>query len=342
MSDSCFDQGAGLRALRSGELAKLAGVTVRTLRHYRTIGLLPEPPRGDNGYCSYGIEDLARVLRIKRLSSLGFSLEDIGGMLDDMDAATSSVQKASTTDAAQAEKAGASEPAANGGSKAGDGCASSSRAADAAHGDEAPDAGCTPSPQRVYERLDALDQELKSQIALLEEQRRTIALLKRERLDADLPVRAARVAKELGSTFDNGSVPRPSAESERVALLLMANLYDEQSFAEVERLSTTFAERGLLPAMREVDVKAAALAADAPESEIEALTEETLRIFSQVTDCIDDDNWDRDYTLAEQLVLAYSGQMLNPAQQVLYERVVRGIEGLFGNPEKPLDPDATS
>ena len=43
MSEGLFDQSAGLRALRSGELAKLAGVTVRTLRHYRTIGLLPDP-----------------------------------------------------------------------------------------------------------------------------------------------------------------------------------------------------------------------------------------------------------------------------------------------------------
>ena len=71
MSAGLSSKSDGLRALRSGDVAKLAGVTVRTLRHYRSIGLLPEPPRDDNGYCSYGIEDLARVLRIKRLASLG-------------------------------------------------------------------------------------------------------------------------------------------------------------------------------------------------------------------------------------------------------------------------------
>lgn len=32
--------------MKSSELAKLAGVSVRTLRHYHAIGLLPEPPRG--------------------------------------------------------------------------------------------------------------------------------------------------------------------------------------------------------------------------------------------------------------------------------------------------------
>ena len=94
MSAGLSSKSDGMRVLRSGDVAKLAGVTVRTLRHYRSIGLLPEPPRDDNGYCSYGIEDLARVLRIKRLASLGFSLEDIGGMLNDMDAVTSYVQAA--------------------------------------------------------------------------------------------------------------------------------------------------------------------------------------------------------------------------------------------------------
>lgn len=71
--------------MRSGEIARLAGVTVRTLRHYRSIGLLPEPKRSNNGYCEYTLDDLLRLLRIKHLAALGFSLEDIGGMLDTLD-----------------------------------------------------------------------------------------------------------------------------------------------------------------------------------------------------------------------------------------------------------------
>lgn len=71
--------------MRSGEIAQLAGVTVRTLRHYRSIGLLPEPKRADNGYCEYALDDLLRLLRIKHLAALGFSLEDIGDMLDTLD-----------------------------------------------------------------------------------------------------------------------------------------------------------------------------------------------------------------------------------------------------------------
>ena len=53
--------------MKSSEIAKLAGVSVRTLRHYHAIGLLPEPPRGENGYRDYSAGDLARLLRIKRL-----------------------------------------------------------------------------------------------------------------------------------------------------------------------------------------------------------------------------------------------------------------------------------
>ena len=68
--------------MRSKEVAEFAGVTVRTLRHYHQLGILPEPPRSANGYREYGAVDVARVLRIKRLASLGFSLEQVGAMLN--------------------------------------------------------------------------------------------------------------------------------------------------------------------------------------------------------------------------------------------------------------------
>lgn len=68
--------------MKSGELARIAGVSVRTLRHYHALGLLPEPPRHDNGYRDYDVSALARVLHIKQLASLGFSLADIGTMLE--------------------------------------------------------------------------------------------------------------------------------------------------------------------------------------------------------------------------------------------------------------------
>lgn len=72
--------------MKSSELAHLAGVSVRTLRHYHAIGLLPEPPRRGNGYRTYDATHLLRLLRIRQLASLGFSLDQIGPMLNDLDA----------------------------------------------------------------------------------------------------------------------------------------------------------------------------------------------------------------------------------------------------------------
>lgn len=72
--------------MKSNELAKLAGVTVRTPRHYHAIGLLDEPPRQANGYRDYRPEDLLRVLRIRQHASLGFPLDQVAGMLDELDA----------------------------------------------------------------------------------------------------------------------------------------------------------------------------------------------------------------------------------------------------------------
>lgn len=62
------------------QLAELAGTTLRTVRHYHDVGLLEEPERGANGYKRYKVEHLVRVMRIKRLSGLGFSLEQIAQM----------------------------------------------------------------------------------------------------------------------------------------------------------------------------------------------------------------------------------------------------------------------
>ncbi|GAA1002606.1 MerR family transcriptional regulator [Nocardiopsis tropica] len=64
------------------QLADLAGTTVRAVRHYHHVGLLDEPIRQSNGYKQYGVDHLLRLVRIKRLSELGFSLQQIGGMGD--------------------------------------------------------------------------------------------------------------------------------------------------------------------------------------------------------------------------------------------------------------------
>jgi DNA-binding transcriptional MerR regulator len=64
--------------LTISELAELAGVTPRAIRHYHRIGVLPEPPRRGNGYRTYGPADLIRLTRIRRMQDVGLSLAEIG------------------------------------------------------------------------------------------------------------------------------------------------------------------------------------------------------------------------------------------------------------------------
>lgn len=68
--------------MRSRDVAELAGVTVRTLRHYHQIGILPEPARQSNGYRTYDLATIARLLRIRRLTDLGIPLHQVEEMLE--------------------------------------------------------------------------------------------------------------------------------------------------------------------------------------------------------------------------------------------------------------------
>ena len=64
------------------EIAKLAGTTSRTLRHYDDIGLLAPARIGSNGYRYYDEPALVRLQRIMLLRELGLGLPSIGEVLD--------------------------------------------------------------------------------------------------------------------------------------------------------------------------------------------------------------------------------------------------------------------
>ena len=68
--------------LTIGQMARLAGTTVRAVRHYHQTGLLPEPPRGPNGYRRYRASDLGRLVQIRQLGDLGLALADIRRLVD--------------------------------------------------------------------------------------------------------------------------------------------------------------------------------------------------------------------------------------------------------------------
>lgn len=66
-----------------GEVAALAGVTVRTLHHYDRIGLLSPSGRTSAGYRQYAAADLDRLHSVLLYRALGFSLEEVATLLDD-------------------------------------------------------------------------------------------------------------------------------------------------------------------------------------------------------------------------------------------------------------------
>jgi len=67
--------------LKIGELAKRTGLTVRTLHHYDTIGLLTPSARSEAGYRLYDRADIARLHRVQALRRLDLSLAEIGVLL---------------------------------------------------------------------------------------------------------------------------------------------------------------------------------------------------------------------------------------------------------------------
>ncbi|MFF1480633.1 MerR family transcriptional regulator [Streptomyces sp. NPDC058301] len=69
-----------------GQVSGFAGITVRTLHHYDTAGLLTPSERSPAGYRLYSDADLARLQQILFYRELGFSLDEIGTILEDPDA----------------------------------------------------------------------------------------------------------------------------------------------------------------------------------------------------------------------------------------------------------------
>jgi len=77
--------------LKVGELSRRAGVTVRTLHFYDEIGLLKPSSRGEYGHRLYETADVARLQQVTSLRALGFTLEEIGDLLDGREGSALSV-----------------------------------------------------------------------------------------------------------------------------------------------------------------------------------------------------------------------------------------------------------
>jgi DNA-binding transcriptional MerR regulator len=68
--------------LTIGQLASYAGATIRAVRHYHQIGLLPEPERDASGYRTYQAAAVVRLIRIRTLAEAGVPLARVRELLD--------------------------------------------------------------------------------------------------------------------------------------------------------------------------------------------------------------------------------------------------------------------
>ena len=68
-------------AAYEGRLSKNTGCNIETIRYYERIGLLPAPPHSAGGHRLYGEAHLKRLTFVRRGRELGFTLDDIRGLL---------------------------------------------------------------------------------------------------------------------------------------------------------------------------------------------------------------------------------------------------------------------
>src|SRR5579859_1761895 len=73
------------RPLRSGELARMAGVSADTVRHYERRGLLPAALRSAAGYRLFPPEALVRVRVIRGALAIGFSVKELSTIFGERD-----------------------------------------------------------------------------------------------------------------------------------------------------------------------------------------------------------------------------------------------------------------
>jgi MerR family transcriptional regulator, copper efflux regulator len=71
--------------LQIGAVAERTGLSIRTLRHYDEVGLVPPSARTAGGFRLYTADDVARLTTIRRMKPLGFTLDEMRTLLASLD-----------------------------------------------------------------------------------------------------------------------------------------------------------------------------------------------------------------------------------------------------------------
>jgi len=71
-----------MERMQIGDVAERTGLSLRTIRHYEEVGLLPEAQRSAGGFRLYTEDAVGRLLLIKRMKPLDFSLEEMRDLIE--------------------------------------------------------------------------------------------------------------------------------------------------------------------------------------------------------------------------------------------------------------------
>ena len=267
--------------MQSTELSSLAGVTVRTLRHYHQIGILDEPPRGTNGYRRYGVHDLIRVLRIRRLAALGVPLEQTPRFLD-----------ADVSDA-------------------------SDRAADGQAPEEPGTEERGAADQGAAALLDRLDQELAAQGARITAQREVIAQLRRDSAAPDVPPELARFLVTMARAAPSPDMAR----MDRDQTVLLAHLAGETGLPHLVDFYQRLSGPELLPRVTAIAARFAALGPDTDAGDLDRFVEDFVAAIAPVLATLADPGPDVHLTSTADLLAEYTTTTLDETQQRALELI---------------------
>lgn len=71
--------------LQIGEVAARTELSIKTIRHYDEVGLVVPSARSAGGFRLYTADDVDRLLAIRRMKPLGFTLDEMRELLDTLD-----------------------------------------------------------------------------------------------------------------------------------------------------------------------------------------------------------------------------------------------------------------
>jgi MerR family copper efflux transcriptional regulator len=102
VDDETTSAGVPAGIMHIGEVATRTELSLRSLRHWEEVGLLQPSGRTDGGFRLYTDDDVEKILVIRRMKPLGFTLEEMRAAMTDLETLRSPESSGEVRDAARA------------------------------------------------------------------------------------------------------------------------------------------------------------------------------------------------------------------------------------------------